>query len=170
MPQDLEDSHVSDYFQSLSDALIDRTIEELIGAVLMALALALALTGLYKLVRRKVNDPGMPMIALMLCANVISMALAASYITQARREFLPKMDRPAMAWRPPSEFRGGPGGPGKRPPGMPVAPGFVSAADADQDGRLSPEEAAEFVRTADAGAKGSIDAHDLDDALRGHFH
>jgi len=64
----------------------------------------------------------------------------------------------------------GPGGP---PPGFGpgtfMAPGIVQSADADKDGRLSPEEAAraaeKFVREADTNKKGSLDTDTLARAM-----
>lgn len=64
---------------------------------------------------------------------------------------------------------GGPGGPGGFGPGTFLAPRVVEEADADEDGRLSPEEASRFaegfVREADAEKKGSIDAEGLGGAM-----
>ena len=60
-----------------------------------------------------------------------------------------------------------PGGPGGFGPGTFLAPRIVEAADANKDGRLSPEEAAKgaerFVREADTKKSGSLD----EDALAG---
>ncbi|WP_165250446.1 CotH kinase family protein [Paludisphaera soli] len=65
---------------------------------------------------------------------------------------------------------GGPGGPGGGfGPGMFLAPAILAEADADGDGRLSPEEAgkaaARFVAEADADENGSLDAQALGRAL-----
>jgi hypothetical protein len=51
-----------------------------------------------------------------------------------------------------------PRGPG---PGMFVAPWVMQVADRNEDGRLTPEEAAQFVRDADQDHKGSIDVGGL---------
>ena len=64
---------------------------------------------------------------------------------------------------------GGPGGPGGFGPGTFLAPRILAAADANKDGRLSPEEAATaaegFVRAADAKKKGSLDEDTLAGAI-----
>ena len=71
---------------------------------------------------------------------------------------------------------GGPGGPGGPPggpggfgPGTFLAPRILEAADANKDGRLSPEEAAKgalrFVREADSKKKGSLDEDTLAGAI-----
>jgi hypothetical protein len=70
---------------------------------------------------------------------------------------------------PPGGGPGGPpgGGPGGFGPGTFLGPRILEAADANKDGRLSPEEAAKgadrFVREADTKKKGSLD----EDALAG---
>ena len=68
---------------------------------------------------------------------------------------------------------GGPGGPGGFGPGTFLAPRIVEEADADEDGRLSPEEASrfaeQFVREADADKKGSIDVEGLGRAMNGRM-
>ena len=64
---------------------------------------------------------------------------------------------------------GGPGGPGGFGPGTFLAPAILETADANEDGRLSPEEAsnaaAKLVREADVDKKGSIDAAALGKAI-----
>src|SRR5688500_9514228 len=64
---------------------------------------------------------------------------------------------------------GGPGGPGGFGPGTFLAPRIVEEADADEDGRLSPEEASRFaeqsVREADTDKKGSVNAEGLGRAM-----
>src|SRR5437588_121492 len=68
---------------------------------------------------------------------------------------------------------GGPGGPGGPPggfgPGNFLTPQILRGADADEDGRLSPEEAREaaerLVREADEGKKGSIGVAELGEAI-----
>ncbi len=66
-------------------------------------------------------------------------------------------------WRPPG---GGPGGFG---PGTFLGPRILEAADANKDGRLSPEEAGKaaerFVREADTKKKGSLDEDTLAGAI-----
>jgi hypothetical protein len=74
---------------------------------------------------------------------------------------------------PPGGGPGGPGGPPGGPggfgPGTFLAPRILAAADANKDGRLSPEEAAKgaerFVRDADTKTKGSLDEHTLAGAI-----
>ncbi|AMV37955.1 CotH kinase family protein [Planctomyces sp. SH-PL62] len=77
----------------------------------------------------------------------------------------------ALEAAPIQEFQGPPpGGPGGGfGPGMFLAPMILEQGDADQDGRLTAEEAgkaaAKFFETADADGKGSLDARSLGRAL-----
>jgi hypothetical protein len=68
---------------------------------------------------------------------------------------------------------GGPDGPGGFGPGTFLAPRILEAADANKDGRLSPEEAANgaarFVREADTSKKGSLDQGTLAEAINQHI-
>ncbi len=79
----------------------------------------------------------------------------------------------AVAQGPGGPPGGGPGGPGGFGPGTFVAPQIVKSADADKDGRLSPDEAAkaaaDLVRSADDKKVGSIDAETLAKAINKAF-
>jgi spore coat protein CotH len=67
---------------------------------------------------------------------------------------------------------GGPGGPGGFGPGTFLGPRILESADANKDGRLSPEEAAigaaRFVRETDT-KKGSLDQGTLAEAINQHI-
>ena len=69
--------------------------------------------------------------------------------------------------------RGGPSDPSGFGPGTFLAPRILEAADANKDGRLSPEEAANgaarFVREADTSKKGSLDQGTLAEAINQHI-
>jgi Ca2+-binding EF-hand superfamily protein len=68
---------------------------------------------------------------------------------------------------------GGPGGRSGFGPGAFLGPRILEAADANKDGRLSPEEAAigaaRFVREADTNNKGSLDQGTLAEAINQHI-
>jgi hypothetical protein len=106
---------------------------------------------------------------------------AAKFVREADAEKKGSIDATAlgraMNWRmgPPG---GGPGGPPDDGPGGPpggfgpgtfLGPRILEAADANKDGRLSPEEAAQgaerFVREADTKKKGSLDEETLAGAI-----
>ena len=147
---------MSNYLDSLGNAVIDRSPAELIAAVIIALGLSLVLAGLDFLGRRKVRDALMPMIVLLIVANLASMAIAAGYFAYMGR-------LRGSSWM------------NKTPPGVPGAdPGLMArrifrAADKNRDGLLSTEEAsvaaADFVRKVDTSGEGLIDTASLERAL-----
>jgi hypothetical protein len=144
-----------EFFSSLANAVVDRSADELIGAVIIALGISLAFAGLDFLGRRKVRDARMPMIVVMIGANLVSMAFAAGYFVHLRRSR-------ANSVRERSE----------REPNRPffvLVESTFRSADKNHDGLLSSEEAsvaaAEFVRNADTTGRGSIDASALENAI-----
>lgn len=72
------------FLESLSDALLERSPEELIGALLIAALIAIAMAGIYALGRR--NSIASPSFVggLVLCANALCMALAAGCIEHGK--------------------------------------------------------------------------------------
>ena len=77
---------MADFFVSLGNVIVDRSPDELIGAVIIALALSLAMAGVYCIGRRNIRENVMPMIVLMLVANLISMAVGAGYLAHVRKK------------------------------------------------------------------------------------
>src|SRR4051794_18794188 len=75
---------MNEYLDSLANALVDMRPKELIGALVIGLVLAQALTGPYRLLRRKGADDLMLMRGLILLASAASMALAVGYARYAR--------------------------------------------------------------------------------------
>jgi hypothetical protein len=163
--------------RSTFDILLDIKPGDLIGAVMIALTLALAMTGLYALRRKKMGEPMIVLIVLMLCANVTSMALAAGYLAKTWRAEMrsPNDSARAALRRPPASPVGPdhpwrhPGGHPGPPPGGPPVSQIFAVADADRNGRLTPEEAALFVRAADSNGTGSVDVGAFYAAVRGHL-
>ena len=101
------------------------------------------------------------------CDQILTVLFAATPQERGRGEdAFPKGFGP-----PPGPGPGGPMGPGGPGfgPGNFLGPQALAAADADEDGRLTPAEAAEaarkFVRDADADKKGSVDAQALGRAI-----
>lgn len=165
---------MNEFLGSTTNVIVDRTPDELIGAVLLAVIVALVVTGLYRVGRRKTksDDNAVLITSLVLFANLVTMALAAGYVIHVRKNFgLSEPSRQSgMA------FRGEPiaghqgsfvirGAPPSIAPGPPPVFSIVEAADTDQDGRLSPDEAAFFVRTLDIESQGSIHLLDIIRAL-----
>ena len=106
-----------------------------------------------------------------LVATIGLVVVAASAVQDEGGSPEPGFQPPGPGFQPPGP--GGPGGPGGPPPGfgpgMFLGPAILEVADANKDGRLSPEEAAgaaeRFVRTADRDKKGGLDLAALRDAI-----
>ena len=141
-----------EYLKSVGDALVDRSVPELIGAIMVALALALVVAGLYTLGRRKVTDSTMLVTCLTIVASIASMALTGGYFSHLERRRRTVIE-------------------GTNSRGFPIPPAvwmeeraarqIMKMADTDGDHSLTTEEAARaaalFVRTEDPNGKGSID-------------
>jgi hypothetical protein len=155
----LEEAAVTEYLNLLGNAIVDRSPEELIGAVAIALMISLAMAGLYCIGRRKINENLMPMIVLMIVANLLSMAVGAGYFQHARKK-MGYVTRES-AWRLP----GGPGGSCEL-----LAARIFQEADRNHDRLISSDEASiaavDFLRRADANGTGSIDPGTLFMALQ----
>jgi hypothetical protein len=148
---------VADFLATVGNTIVDRSSDELIGAVVIALGTALAMVGLYLVGRRKVSDNLTPLIALMIVGNLISMALAAGYVVRARRNgrFPSRGVAPARyPWHPSSPA-----------PDLVLLDTIFRAADKNHDGLISAEEAsqsaAEVVRNSDSSGRGSVDSASL---------
>jgi hypothetical protein len=146
----------------MGNAIVDRSADELIGAVVIALALSLVMAGVYSVGRRKLSENLMPMIVLMIVANLVSMALGAGYMLHARRAVRHVSQNAAPALPPRAIYAG------KRD--IVLVQTFFRAADTNRDGLLTGEEASraasELVRQVDTSGKGSIDAQSLDNILQ----
>ena len=143
-----------DFFDSLANSILDRSPDELIGAVIVALGLSLAFVGLDWLAGRKVRQGRTLMICLMIGANLASMAIAAGYLVHIRRTRGTSASEIAQAVAP--------------RPYLVLVESTFRAADENRDGLISSEEAAnaaaEFVRHADPTGKGFVDAASLEQA------
>jgi hypothetical protein len=151
----MRSTFMHDFFDALANVILDRSADELIGAVIVALGFSLAFTGLDFISRRKVRENRLPMIVAMIGANLASMAFAAGYIVYHRKARVASAsERNQMISLRPEPI---------------LAESILRAADKNEDGRLSSEEAAvaaaEFVRRADPTGNGSIDASTLEHAL-----
>jgi len=153
------------FLESTSDAILNRSPQELIGALLIAAAVAIVVAGLYALGLRKSSPSPSFVGGLGLTAGAVCMALAAGYIEYAETDWTL---RSAVSHPPPP--RSTPGGPGRAGPSPwgSFGPGwssgfrFVVAADENRDGRLTPEEVARLVRKADTDGDGSVNFRDID--------
>jgi hypothetical protein len=142
---------------SLRDVVADSSAQELVGALVIAMTVSLVMTGVYRLVRRKVSDPLVLMCGLMILASAASMALSSGhvYVRYAKARNGPG--------RTPGFFASQAGR------GMLVRRVF-EAADTDGNGRLSQDEASRaaalFVQSLDEGGEGRVDEAAVRNALR----
>jgi hypothetical protein len=152
---------LADFFVSLGNAVVDRSPDELIGAVIVAFALSLAMAGVFCVGRRSARENVMPVIVLVLVANLVSMAVGAGYLAHLRGKRGEQTNGSRQTTVVGHEVM--------------WTEAIFQAADVNRDGRLSSEEAslaaAAFVRRADETGTGAIDARSLCDALVGtSFH
>lgn len=157
------------YLGSISDAILNRSAAELIGALIIALAVAIVVAGLYVLGRRKSSPSPTFVGGLALVAGALCMALAAGYIQYLETDWIS-----GTAKQQPAQVRWpviGPGQGMQSLPGMGWSSGFhvVVAADENRDGRLTPEEMAELVRKADTDGDGSVTFQDIDQLIASRF-
>jgi hypothetical protein len=153
-----------EFLNSVGDAVVDRSLEELIGAIMLALALALVMAGIYALGRRKVNDSTMLVTCLTIVSSLTSMALAGGFFTDMIRKQRQEVRGVRSRGFPPPPMAG---------MEEVMARQIMMMADTDGDHSLSAEEAARavdsFVRAADASGKGSLDATTLANSIRSHI-
>jgi hypothetical protein len=163
------------FLEAVSGAVVDRPIDELIGALLVATVVAIVMTGLYALGRRRVSNPPVLVGGLVLASGVLCMTLTAGYIEYRA----PNLS--TTGWAPVQPPR--PGWPPNNGPDRNSTPGprgssasrwlhgfhFVAAADEDRDGRVTLEEVTALLRRADLDGEGSVDFADIDRAVVNHF-
>ena len=141
------------YFRAISEVVAESSPGEVVGGLLIGLVLALAASGLWVLGRKKVSDPFPMICGLFLIVSALSMGFGAGHARYG-------LDRAG-------QVRGVVGLHHPRGPRVPAPVGrrLLLDADADGDGRLTPEEAARFVKEVDREGKGWADAGDLDRAF-----
>ncbi len=150
------------FLESTYDAILNRSPEELVGALFTASAVAIVVAGVYALSRRKSSPSPSLVGGLSLAAGALCMAVAAGYIEYVNSG---ASENPSVL----SKWQGGGPGPGNPPspwsfsgPGWSSGFHVVVAADENHDGRVTPEEVAQLVRKADTDGDGSVDFHDID--------
>lgn len=161
------------FLESVSVAMLNRSPEELIVALLVAAAVGAVVAGLYALGRRKSSPSPTFVGGLCLGAGATCMVLAAGYVEYASIDW--DLSSAANHGTPP---RWPPGGPGRMTPPPPWnslgagwSSGFhiVVAADENRDGRLTAEEVARMVRKADTDGDGSVNSRDIDRLIGDRF-
>ena len=153
------------FLKSLFDAIVERSPEELIGALLIATAIAIVMAGLYALGRRKSSPSPSFVGGLLLFTGSLCMALTAGYIEYAETDW-----NSESVTSQPGPARWLPGGPRPATPPPWAFPGagwssgyhVIVAADENHDGLLTKDEAASLVQKADSDGDGSVDFHEID--------
>jgi hypothetical protein len=161
------------FLESIYNAILNRSPEELIGALIVAAAVAIALAGGFALRRRKTSPSPTFVGSLALVAGIACMALTAGYIEYAQTDWNSGLGvaRASSSMRPP----GGPGWPTSPGPwgtyGAGWSSGFhvVVAADEDGDGRLGVDEVTRLVLRADTDGDGLVNFRDIDRVIAGRF-
>ena len=146
-------TNMLEYLRDLCQVIGEVSPRDAVGGLVVALALALAGSGACLLARKRTADSLPASCALILLISVGSMAFGFGH------------SRTRLGGSAVSLAEVGP------TTGIPVRPEpigrrLVDDADRDGDHRLTPEEAARFVKKADRAGKGWADASDIDRVLR----
>lgn len=162
------------FLSSIVNAIVDRTPAELIGALLVSGAVAAVVAALHVRGRRK--EPLSPTFigGITLGAGLACMALTAGYIEYAasplKNNGAGAIPQSVAGWAPAGQGGSNPPAPwGTYGAGWSSGVHIVMAADEDHDGRLTPDEAARFVRQADIDGDGTVDAQDIDKRVIDRF-
>jgi hypothetical protein len=162
------------FLESVANALVDRSPEQLFGAVMVAAAVAVVMVCVFALLRRSVPPSATLVGGLVLAAGVICMTVTVGYIEYTERILsnrkLGTLPPAFPGW--PTHGQGGSahsGSPGRATPFR--SPGFhvIIPADEDRDGRVTADELAHLVRKADANADGSVDVREIDQFIASRF-
>ncbi len=163
------------YLRAVGDAILDRSVEELIGALLLATAVAAVMGGVYALRSRKSSATPNFVGVLVLATAALCMPLTAGYmeyLTTGGQSPSP-LHFPGPAMRPPPEAgQAKPRPPWEPPPfngGWSAGTHIMVAADENRDGRLTADEVAALVRQADTDGDGAVNFQDLDRLLAHRF-
>jgi hypothetical protein len=164
------------YLESVRDAVLERSSRELVAAFFIAATAAMFTSGLFILFRRRMGDVIGLVAGLTMASVVAGMALTAGDLrlqaTMAGANDFPARLSDSAPGSRASRFHGPRRGTGFRPmpsPGALFVFAADGAADGERDGRLSPDEVAQFIRGADPSERGSVDAREIDTFLRQHF-
>ena len=135
--------------------------DEIIGALAIGMALAMACSGLCLLGRSRASNAFPVFCGLIFAVSAISMVVG---IGHARYKYFgPPRQAPlarASQNRPPF-FNG-------HPPRHFLGRALLHEADANKDGQLTPEEAAQYVREADSSGRGWVNAQEIDQSRARH--
>ncbi len=155
------------YLGALYESMTEVSPDEAIGALMIGLVLALGFAGLCVLAFKKSANPYPLVCGLIFAVSASSLMIGvghsrSKYIGASRlvgwgRLRSDEIPRPGVSAAPVSPY--------DRPPVMPRGRGgrrWIMEADGDGNGRITPEEAAQFIRNADRTGKGWVGLSDLE--------
>ena len=150
------------FFGAVYESVIELKADEIIGSLVIGLVLAMGCAGLCILGQKRSKNPFPLLCGVILVFCALSMAFGVGHV---RHKFSSKAIVAAGPGPNPGHFPP-PGrarqARGDRPMPRPFGRQLLAEADSDKDGKLTPEEAAQFVRSIDLGDKGGADVSDID--------
>jgi hypothetical protein len=161
---------MTDYLSAFYEGATEISPDEIIGALAIGLALAMVCSGLCMLGHKRASNVFPVFCGLIFAVSTISMIVGLGH---ARSKYM----GPVRRTDPTGQFpKGSPhfnarpplGWPGPPPMHPRIGRTLLHEADANKDGRLTPEEAAQYIRQSDTTGQGSVSAEDLDDNQRRH--
>lgn len=123
-----------EFLNFLGDAILDRSADDLIGALVLACFAGVAATSLHRLLQARVPNSGMLLAGLVILVNFACMISAAGYALKADRDARILKQREVTP-TPPGATRS------EFSMDDEIARRLMKSADSDGDGALSPEEA-----------------------------
>jgi hypothetical protein len=159
---------MGEYFDAFYEGSTEISPDEIIGALAIGLALAMACSGLCILGRKRAANVFPVFCGLIFAVSAISMVVG---IGHARYKYVGPGKRTLSTSSYPNALHhaGWPGPPHAGPPmRRHLGRALLHEADANKDGRLTPEEAADYIREADSTGQGWVNADDLGPARRRH--
>jgi hypothetical protein len=152
-----------EYFETIYEAVTDVSPNEIMGALLVGLVIGLVGSGLCMLGRKWKRDPFPWLCGLILLVSAGSMALGMGHARFRVTAGIRALGWTSSSPRSTADIRGG------HPPGPPpFGKELLGVADADNDGRLTPEEVTRFIEKIDTTGKGWADLSDLDHWRQAH--
>jgi hypothetical protein len=161
---------LKDFLRIVYEGVIDFSPNELMGALMVGLALALVCHGICVLGRKRATNPLPLLCGLIFAVSVLAMAIGFGHsryralgrnVAMARNRLDAGPGRDPGGLQKSAEPRGR--GRGRSEPN-PIGRSLLLMADTNKDGRLTPEEAAQFVLGADKDEDGSADLSEIDRA------
>jgi hypothetical protein len=141
------------FLEAIYQGVTNVSARDATGGLLIGLVMALAASKGCLILKKRIADPFPMLCGMILLVSVLSMALGLGYSHS-------QSDRTGRSLSASQRASGL----GVLPP--PIGRRLIDDADLNGDHRLTPEEAARFVKGADLAGKGWANASDIDQARR----